>query len=72
MSPIKIVEELGISQSKAFQILRQADLKPHKIVYWCGKSRDPEFEQKMVNIVGLYMNPPKNAVIICIDEKTRI
>jgi len=68
----RIAKEVGISQSKVFQILKQADLKPHKIEYWCGISRDPEFEEKMVNIVGLYMNPPENAIVICVDEKTQI
>ncbi len=68
----RIAKEVGISQAKVFQILKQADLKPHKIEYWCGKSRDPEFEQKMINIVGLYMNPPENALVICVDEKTQI
>lgn len=68
----RIAKEVGISQSKVFQILKKADLKPHKIEYWCGKSRDPEFEQKMINIVGLYMNPPENALVICVDEKTQI
>ena len=71
-SQSRIAKEVGISQSKVFQILKQADLKPHKIEYWCGKSRDPEFEQKMANIVGLYMNPPENAIVICVDEKTQI
>lgn len=68
----RIAKEVGISQSKVFQILKQADLKPHKIEYWCGKSKDPEFEKKMMNIVGLYMNPPENALVICVDEKTQI
>lgn len=68
----RIGKEVGISQSKVFQILRKADLKPHRIEYWCGKPRDPEFEQKMINIVGLYMNPPENAIVICVDEKTQI
>lgn len=68
----RIAQEIGISQSKVFQILKQADLKPHKIDYWCGKPRDPEFEEKMINIVGLYMSPPENAIVICVDEKTKI
>jgi transposase len=68
----RIAKEIGISQSKVFQILKQADLKPHKIEYWCGKPRDPEFEEKMINIVGLYMSPPENAIVICVDEKTQI
>ncbi len=68
----RIAQKIGFSQSKVFQILKQADLKPHKIEYWCGKPRDPEFEEKMINIVELYMNPPENAIVICVDEKTQI
>lgn len=68
----RIAKEVGISQSKVFQILKGADLKPHKIEYWCGQSKDPEFEAKMTNIVGLYMAPPENALVICVDEKTQI
>jgi len=68
----RIGDAVGISQSKVYQILKQADLKPHKIEYWCGKSPDPEFESKMINIIGLYMNPPENAIVLCVDEKTQI
>lgn len=68
----RIAKEVGISQSKVHQILKAADMKPHKLEYWCGKSPDPEFEQKMVNIVGLYMKPPENAIVLCVDEKTQI
>jgi transposase len=68
----RIADEVGISQSKVFQILKQADLKPHKIEYWCGKSKDPEFEEKMMKIVGLYMSPPENALVVCVDEKTQM
>jgi transposase len=71
-SQARIAKEVGISQSKVFQILKETDLKPHKIEYWCGKSPDPEFEAKMINIVGLYMNPPENAIVLCVDEKTQI
>lgn len=71
-SQARIGKQVGISQSKVHQILKQADLKPHKVEYWCGKSPDPEFEAKMMNIVGLYMNPPENAVVLCVDEKTQI
>jgi putative transposase len=68
----RIAEATGMSQSKVHEILREADLKPHKTEYWCGKSTDPEFEQKMVNIIGLYMNPPENALVLSVDEKTQI
>jgi transposase len=68
----RIAEKTGMSQSKVHQILKAADLKPHKVEYWCGKSTDPEFEEKMTAIVGLYMNPPENALVLCVDEKTQI
>ncbi len=68
----RIGEQLGISQSTVCRILKRADLKPHKTEYWCGKSKDPEFESKMVTIIGLYMDPPENALVLCIDEKTQI
>lgn len=68
----RIAREVGISQGKVQQILKQADLKPHKVEYWCGKSTDVEFESKMLNIVGLYMNPPENALVLSVDEKTQI
>ncbi len=68
----RIAKEFGMSQSTVQQILKSHDLKPHKVQYWCGKSTDPEFEEKMLNVVGLYMNPPKNALVLSVDEKTQI
>lgn len=68
----RIADVVGISQTMVHHILKQADLKPHKTEYWCGKSPDPEFEAKMLTIVGLYMNPPENALVLCVDEKTQI
>ncbi len=68
----RIAKELGMSQSTVQGILNSHDLKPHKVEYWCGKSTDPEFEEKMLNVVGLYMNPPENALVISVDEKTQI
>lgn len=68
----RIADKVGMSRSHVNRILMEADLKPHKTEYWCGKSRDPEFEEKMTNIIGLYMNPPENALVICVDEKTQI
>jgi transposase len=68
----RIAKQVGMSQSKIQQILKEADLKPHKIEYWCGKSTDVEFESKMINIVGLYMDPPENTLVLCVDEKTQI
>lgn len=68
----RIGAEVGISASKVNKILKEHDLKPHKVEYWCEKSADPEFESKMLNIVGLYLDPPENARVLCVDEKTQI
>lgn len=68
----RIAGELGMSQSTVQKILKEHALKPHKVEYWCGKSTDPEFEEKMLNVVGLYMSPPENALVISVDEKTSI
>lgn len=68
----RIGKQTGMSQSKVHTILKEHDLRPHKVEYWCGKSTDPEFESKMITIVGLYMNPPANAIVLCVDEKTQI
>ena len=68
----RIAKELGMAQSTVNLILKESDLKPHKVDYWCGKSTDPEFESKMLNVVGLYMNPPEKALVLCVDEKTQM
>jgi transposase len=54
----EIAERCGMSQSWVSEILQGADVKPHKTDYWCGNSPDPEFESKMIDIIGLYLNPP--------------
>lgn len=48
----RIAEKTGISKSHVNRILKEASLKPHKTEYWCGNSNDPEFEEKMINIVA--------------------
>jgi len=48
----RIAKEVGMSQTKVQQILANHELKPHKTDYWCGKSTDPEFESKMLDIIG--------------------
>ena len=68
----RIASHLGISQSTVQKVLANHQLKPHKVAQWCGKSPDPEFEPKMLEIVGLYLNPPENALVLCVDEKTQI
>lgn len=71
-SQTEIAEQLQISQSMVSEILRAEHLQPHKTEYWCGKSPDPQFEEKMIDIVGLYLDPPEKALVLSVDEKTQI
>jgi transposase len=68
----KLVKAVGVSKSSIHRILNEGNLKPHKIEYWCGKSFDPEFEEKQAAILGLYLDPPDNALVLAVDEKTQI
>ena len=68
----KLADAVGFSKSTVHRILNEGAIKPHKIQYWCGKSRDPQFAEKQADIVGLYLSPPENALVLCIDEKSQI
>lgn len=61
----------GITTWQVQQIWQAADLKPHRLKTF-KISNDPEFADKVVDVVGLYMNPPDNAVVLSVDEKTQI
>lgn len=66
-----MAEYAGISTWQVRQIWQATDLKPHRIKTF-KISNDPEFAEKVIDIVGLYMNPPSNAVVLSVDEKTQI
>lgn len=68
----KLADATGYSVSTIHGILNAGDLKPHKVKHWCGKSPDPEFASKQAAIIGLYMQPPTNALVLCVDEKSQI
>lgn len=61
----------GVGRDTVHQILRQANLKPHRVGSF-SMSTDPDFAAKVVDVVGLYMHPPENAIVLCVDEKTRV
>lgn len=68
----KLAKKTGYGIATVHRILNDGEIKPHKVKYWCGKSPDPDFEEKQARIVGLYMNPPENALVISVDEKSQI
>ena len=61
----------GVGRDTVHQILRQANLKPHRVGSF-SMSNDPDFAAKVVDVVGLYMHPPENAIVLCVDEKTQV
>jgi transposase len=61
----------GITTWQVRQIWSAADLKPHRLKTF-KISNDPEFAEKVVDVVGLYLNPPDNALVLSVDEKTQI
>ena len=61
----------GITTWQVRQIWDAADLKPHRIQTF-KISNDPLFAEKVIDVVGLYMNPPDNAIVLSVDEKTQI
>ena len=63
--------ELGISPASVQRIWRRNGLKPH-LVRTFKVSNDPNFVQKLEDIVGLYLNPPENALVFSVDEKSQI
>jgi transposase len=61
----------GVTTWQVRQIWQAADLKPHRLKTF-KISNDPHFADKVVDIVGLYMDPLDNALVLCVDEKTQI
>jgi transposase len=66
-----LARQLGMSQSAISRIWRAFGLKPH-LVDTFKLSTDPQFIDKVRDIVGLYLNPPQAALVLCVDEKTGV
>ena len=64
---------VGMSASHAHAILSRAEIKPHRTDYWVMSDFSrPEFEERLKEVCGLYVNPPENVLVLSIDEKTGI
>jgi transposase len=66
-----LATELGMSQSAVSRIWRAFGLQPHRQDSW-KLSKDPQFIDKVRDVVGLYLDPPEAAVVLCVDEKSQI
>src|SRR3954467_3977298 len=63
--------EVGLTQSAVHRIWKAFGLQPHRSETF-KLSRDPQFVAKVRDVVGLYLNPPERAVVLCVDEKSQI
>ena len=63
--------EVGLTQSAVHRIWKAFGLQPHRQDTW-KLSKDPQFVDKIKDVVGLYLDPPERAVVLCVDEKSQI
>jgi transposase len=66
-----MAREVGLNQTAVLRIWRAFGLQPHRQQTW-KLSRDRQFIEKVRDVVGLYLNPPERAVVLCVDEKSQI
>src|SRR5438105_7269221 len=62
---------VGISEASVRRIWRAHGLKPHRVETF-KISNDPQFAEKVEDIVGLYLNPPEHALVLSVDEKSQV
>ena len=67
----RLARELGTTQTHVSQVWRKAGLLPHRLRRYMA-SNDPDFEAKAADVIGLYLNPPVNAAVFSVDEKSAI
>jgi transposase len=67
----KLAGHLGVSHSRVARVWARAGIQPHRLRRYMA-STDPEFEEKAADVIGLYLKPPLNAAVFCVDEKSAI
>jgi transposase len=70
-SAARLGKVLGLSAATVHRIWRKYGLQPHRVKHF-KFSTDPQFETKLADIVGLYLDPPERALVLCVDEKSQI
>lgn len=66
-----MADRAGVSPATVQRIWSELGLQPHRVDTF-KISNDPRFEEKLIDVVGLYLNPPEQAVVLCMDEKSQI
>lgn len=67
----RLAKEVRLSPATVHRIWQKYGLQPHRLEHF-KFSTDPEFETKLADIVGLYLDPPERALVLCVDEKAQI
>jgi transposase len=67
----RLAREVGVPRNTVHRIWQKYGLQPHRVQSF-KFSTDPEFTTKLADIVGLYMDPPERAIVLCVDEKSQI
>ncbi len=65
----KLAAHLGVSHSRVARVWARAGIQPHRLRRYMANT-DPEFEEKAADVIGLYLKPPLNAAVFCVDEKS--
>jgi len=66
-----LAKATGVGRETVRNILKDAHLRPHRVGTFT-QSTDPDFREKLIDVIGLYTDPPENAVVLCVDEKTQL
>ena len=66
-----MAEAVGVSKDTVQRVWSARGLKPHRVETF-KLSNDPRFDEKLVDVVGLYLNPPEKAIVLCADEKSSV
>ena len=66
-----LAKQLRISRTIVHRVWQRHDVQPHRVERF-KLSNDPHFEEKLRDVVGLYLNPPDRALVLCVDEKSQI
>jgi transposase len=66
-----LARQLGLSRMMVQRVWQRHEIQPHRVEHF-KLSTDPRFEEKVRDIVGLYLDPPERALVLCVDEKSQI
>jgi transposase len=66
-----LAKQLGLSRMMVQRVWQRHEIQPHRVEHF-KLSTDPRFEEKVRDIVGLYLDPPERALVLCVDEKSQI